>query len=99
MSKVLFLLSILFMAACNTNAPGSDKKGDTAALHAWSQEDENEFLAGCVDNAAERLPQDSAYAYCKCVLLQLKGVFPSMDSAASILMDSARAAAYAQKCR
>ena len=89
----------MLLAACNTNAPGSEKGGDTAKLHAWSKEDENEFLAGCVENAAVNIREDSAYAHCKCVLLQLKAAFPSMDSAASMLMDSTKAAVYAQKCR
>ena len=56
-------------------------------------------MADCVANAEARLNDTAAFAYCKCVLEQLKHVYPNLDSAAAIIIDSARAAAYVEKCK
>ena len=52
-----------------------------------------------MDNAKTGVSDTAAYAHCKCVLDQLKQVFPNMDSASAIIMDTARAAAYVAKCK
>jgi hypothetical protein len=106
MFKLCLSLLILTAIACNTQ---SDKASDTtdSAKNAvaatksftWSDEDEKEFLAGCVENAKANLSDTAAYAQCHCVLEQLKKTFPTMDSAANALSDSATAAAYVSKCR
>jgi hypothetical protein len=41
----------------------------------------------------------ASFANCKCVLDQLKRSFPNMDSAATVLMDTTRAAEFAARCK
>lgn len=100
----LFLSLLLFaVIACNSDpkTPSATAPSaiDTSKSFAWPDEDEKEFLADCVANAEARLNDTAAFAYCKCVLEQLKHVYPNLDSAAAIIIDSARAAAYVEKCK
>lgn len=102
----LSLLILLAAIACNTQSDKAADNNDSSknAVAAtksftWSDEDEKEFLAGCVENAKVNLSDTAAYAQCKCVLEQLKKTFPTMDSAANALSDSATAAAYVSKCK
>jgi hypothetical protein len=105
MSKIILFLALLF-ASCNSSGPSSNGK-DSANVQnskdggssAWTKEDENEFLAGCIDEAKARYPEDTAFIYCNCVLKQLKKNFPSMDSASVALTDSSRAVAFTKNCK
>jgi len=67
--------------------------------YTWSEEDEKEFLSGCIENTGGKMDEATAYANCKCVLDQLKRSFPNMDSAANVLMDTAKAATFAARCK
>ena len=103
MTRSLVIFAILLLLSCNSKtktADSSDKK-DSSSLVAganWSKEDENEFLSDCVENAKQRFSEDSAFIHCKCVLQQLKQKFPTMDSAANYVMDTANAAEIAKLC-
>lgn len=103
MFKLFLFLLIIALVACNsdTKTPQATMPStiDTTKSYTWSDEDEKEFLAGCVENAQARLNDTAAFAYCKCVLEQLKHTYPNMDSAAAIIMDSARAAVYVDRCK
>lgn len=103
MFKLFLPLLTIAVVACNSDPKTPSATGssvtDSTKSYTWSDEDEKEFLAGCVENAAVRLSDTAAFAYCKCVLEQLKHVYPNMDSAAAIIMDSIRAAAYVEKCK
>lgn len=104
MIKLFFTAIIFLFVACNnSNTPTADTAtaGSDSALaksYTWTNEEEKDFLAGCVDNAKANVSDTAAYAYCKCVLDQLKQVFPNMDSASAIIMDTTKAAAYVAKC-
>lgn len=106
MIKFFLSIFILSLVACNSNSKDSSAATDstnavntTAKTYTWTDEEEKDFLAGCVDNAKVRLSDTAAYAYCKCVLGQLKQAFPNMDTAAVVLMDSTKAAVYVGKCK
>ena len=106
MSKVFSLLLILALAtACNSNNSkvdasdiGAAKQDSTVTKYNWTTEEEKQYLADCVNNAKPRLNDTAAYAYCKCVLQQLKQKFPTADSAA-VVLDSAMAAQLAANCK
>ncbi len=104
MIKLFLSLTILLLLACNnSNTPSTDAttpgSDSVTKSYTWTNEEEKEFLAGCVDNAKANVSDTTAYAYCKCVLDQLKQAFPSMDSASAIIMDTTKAAAYVAKCK
>ena len=105
MSKLFLSLTLFVLLACNSSTtPSADdtKAGNDSAVtksYTWTDEEEKEFLAGCVDNAKTSLNDTTAYAHCKCVLDQLKQSFPNMDSASAIIMDTVKAAAYVAKCK
>ena len=104
MIKLFSSLAIFLILACNNSkAPSADTAetatDSSAKSYKWTDEEEKEFLAGCVDNAKTSVSDTTAYAHCKCVLDQLKQVFPSMDSASAIIMDTTKAAAYVAKCK
>ncbi len=104
MIKLFLSLAIFLILACNNSkAPSADTTTGTdsaaAKSYTWTNEEEKEFLAGCVDNAKANVSDTTAYAYCKCVLDQLKQAFPNMDSASAIIMDTTKAAAYVAKCK
>ena len=94
---------IAFAVACNDSS-NKDKNamklsGDNATLYTWPEEDEKEFLSGCIENTGEKMTESASFANCKCVLDQLKRTFPNMDSAATVLMDTTRAAEFAARCK
>jgi len=105
MSKLFLSLTLFVILACNSSTtssadntkPGTDST--VAKAYTWTDEEEKEFLAGCVDNAKTSVSDTAAYAHCKCVLDQLKQAFPNMDSASAIIMDTTKAAAYVAKCK
>ena len=92
------------MAACNTTPESASGKKDSsnnssAKGYTWSENEEGEFLSGCVDSAKVKMTEAAAFSQCKCILNQLKQTFPNMDSAAPALMDVKRVAAYVEKCK
>lgn len=106
MLKVFLSFLMLAFVACNNNSKDTASGTDSVSANSvntksytWKDEEEKDFLAGCVDKAKIKLSDTAAFAYCKCVLNQLKQTFPNMDSAAGVLMDSARAAVYVEKCK
>jgi hypothetical protein len=104
MFKLFLPLAIFVIVACNNskNSPAAgDVKGSdttTAKSFTWNSEDEKEFLAQCVESAKGNINDTTAYAHCKCVLEQLKQVYPNMDSVAAV-MDTAMAKKYAANCK
>ena len=105
MIKLFLSLTLFLIIACNNSkAPSADDTttGTDSAVaksYKWTDQEEKEFLAGCVDNAKANVSDTTAYAYCKCVLDQLKLAFPNLDSASAIIMDTTKAAAYVAKCK
>ena len=103
MIKLFLSLAIFLILACNNSkTPSTDATSTDSTVtksYTWTEEEEKEFLAGCVDNAKANVSDTTAYAHCKCVLDQLKQSFPNMDSAAAIIMDTTKAAAYVAKCK
>ena len=97
----MFFFLFAFVACNNASDTGKNNKTDSPARKesSWTKDDENEFLAGCVDNAKSRYSEDTAYFYCKCVLEKLKQHFPNADSAEAALKDSISAAQYTQGCQ
>jgi hypothetical protein len=104
MSKI-FLILVLFLAACNNSNNTSSEKsttGDTTISGPsakWSEQDENEFLRDCVENAKARLGEEKSYTYCNCVLKQIRQKFPNLDSASAYLDDSTKAAEFTVNCK
>jgi hypothetical protein len=104
MSKI-FLILVLFLAACNNSNNTSTEKtttGDTtvsASSAKWSEQDENDFLRDCVDNAKTKLGEEKSYTYCNCVLKQIRQKFPNLDSASAYLDDSTKAAEFTVNCK
>ena len=106
MYKLLFSLAIVLLTSCNNTADtaaDTTNNADTTTTTAtksytWDSEDEKEYLAQCVETAKANVNDTTAYARCKCVLDQLKQVYPSMDSAFANL-DSAAAVRYAANCK
>ena len=99
--KPFFLLLALAFAACNSKSSSKQKEADTASAQSynWSQEEQNEFLTGCTDSAKVKMDETAAFAYCNCVLKQLKKTYPNMDSAAPALMDVQKAAEFIANCK
>ena len=104
MKRIIYTcLVIAFAVACNdTNTKDTNAlklAGDNATPYTWPEEDEKEFLAVCIENTGEKMNEAASFANCKCVLDQLKRSFPNMDSAATVLMDTTRAAEFAARCK
>ena len=106
MYKLLSLFVMMAFIACNnadTNTAAKDSLPtiDTPQVHyfTWTKQEEGEFLSGCVDSAKVKLGETAAYRYCNCVLRQLRQKFPSMDSAATMLIDGNKAEEYAKLCK
>lgn len=102
MLKNFLFVAVVVLSACNSGPKTSsndDKTSTNAKSYNWSENDEKEFLSGCVDSARLKLGDAAAYAQCKCILGQLKQAYPNMDSAAPALMDVKKVAAMAAKCK
>jgi len=100
MWKILVLGSLCFIA-CNNSSDTSSTASDSshhAVASQWTKDDENEFLAACVDNAKARYSEDTSYSYCKCVLEKIKKDIPTADSAEIVLEDSTKIAEYTKDC-
>lgn len=105
MFKLCVFLAFFLAISCN-NAPDTAeaaKNSDTTTAtktYTWDSEDEKEYLAQCVETAKANVNDTAAYARCKCVLDQLKQVYPNMDSAYSVMVrDSTIAVKYAANCQ
>jgi hypothetical protein len=105
MYKLFLSLAFFLVISCNSasdTAADTTKNADTTAAapksYTWDSQDEKEYLAQCVETAKANVNDTTAYARCKCVLDQLKQVYPSMDSAFANL-DSAAAVRYAANCQ
>ena len=104
MSRIFLCLFVAALAiACNTSSKKADAaKEDSSVItksHTWTEEEERVFLADCVDKAKAQLGDTLAFAQCNCVLGKLKQNFPTLDSAASTLSDTAKAASFASSCK
>jgi hypothetical protein len=104
MFKLILSLAVFLILSCNNSKDSSAveamKAGDStvAKSYTWNSEDEKEFLAQCVESAKANINDTTAYAHCKCVLEQLKQVYPNMDSVAAVI-DTAMAKKYAANCK
>lgn len=104
MSKLFLSFVFFLLLSCNNSNNTAEteamKNADTVATktYTWDSNDEKEFLAQCVETAKGNVNDTAAYAHCKCVLDQLKQVYPNMDSVAAV-MDTAMAAKYAANCK
>jgi hypothetical protein len=107
MYKLLFLLSGLFLLACNNQSSTAGGKADSqkntaANLTAnWSKEREMNFLSDCVENARTLYNETQGYALCKCMLGQVQRKYPTADSAALLqhLSDTAEVAKMIKDCK
>ncbi len=102
MFRIFACMIVLAIAACNTTPESSGKKTQSNRSvkgYTWSQDEEGEFLSGCVDSAKVRMTEAAAFAQCKCILTQIKQIYPNMDSAAPALMDVKKVAEFAKNCK
>ncbi len=105
MIKLILLFSCFILFACNNSSKESSGK-DTVSkdnpkitIGNWTNEDEMEFIDGCVSNAENRLGKEKAFLYCKCVFTQVKANYASMDSATMVkLSDTTEIAKLAKNC-
>lgn len=100
MWKFIFFAALFFMSCNNSSDTSSNTEDSTkhSPISQWTTEDDNEFLAGCVDHAKSRYSEDTAYSYCRCVLEKIKKEIPTADSAEVVLQDSTKAVAYTKDC-
>ncbi len=106
MNKLIALIvSFIFIACNNPSSNTADNKDTTSkntippAATNWTSEDELEFTAGCVDNVKVRLGEEKAYAYCKCVLDQVKTKYAMDSTIVDKLSDTAEIAKMALNCK
>ena len=106
MSKIILLLSVIFLAACNSDGSNSKATKDSIQTQktiasSWTNQAEMEFIDDCVINAKERLGEEKAFNQCKCVLRQIQENNPANDSLTSVklMMDTAQIAGFARKCQ
>ena len=102
MFRIFACMMVLTLAACNTTPESSAKKtqsNNSVKGYTWSQDEEGEFLSGCVDSAKVRMTEAAAFTQCKCILTQIKQIYPNMDSAAPALMDVKKVAEFAKNCK
>lgn len=103
MRKIISILAAIVVISCNNDKKESDKADSTTKdtssgfVSVWPQEDQNEFMSDCVDNATAVLGEQAAFGYCKCMLTKVQQRFPTLDSAAVALLDTAQAAKLAQE--
>ena len=102
MFKLFLSLVFISIVACNPKSkstPAAATSDSAATTYTWNNDDEKEFLAGCVENAKTNLGDTAAYKQCYCVLKQLKQKYANLDSAANHLTDSTQVAAYTANCK
>ena len=112
MNKLMILLCMMVLAACNNEAStpaetDSDAIGTTPPIGSTSLSRESELqildecMANAKDNAGNDLDDARAYALCRCVLLQMQEKHPGADSTAlvSYLRDTTQVVQMARECR
>ena len=103
MFKLFLLLFSIAVVSCNndsqTSTAGSANSESAATKsYTWTDDDEKEFLADCVESAKAKVGDTVAFKQCNCVLRQLKQNYPTLDSA-NASADSTQLAMYANKCK
>lgn len=106
MTRLLSFALVLFLCSCNSGSSSSKNADTTAAAttattvpHTWNKDDEQQFMNSCIESSKARLGDTAAFAYCKCVLGKVQAQFPTLDSSAAILQDSAQAAKITAGCK
>ena len=105
MYKLVVLLFVFILAACNNSNTAADRTSDSAnkatvpATDSVSKEAAFSFIDGCVENAKLTLGEQKAYVFCKCIYDQAKSKYPDMDSARMASLDTAEVARMAAACR
>ena len=106
MSKIILLLSVIFLAACNSDGTNSKATKDSIQTQktiasSWTNQAEMEFMDACVEGAKQRLGEEKSFNQCKCILRQMQENNPTNDSltSAKMMMDTARIAGFARNCQ
>lgn len=105
MNKLFALIVSFIFIACNNPSTKVDSKDMTSKNNIphtatnWTREDELEFTAGCVDHVKVGLGEEKAYAYCKCVLDQVKTKYAMDSTIVEKLSDTAEIAKMALNCK
>ena len=94
--SMIVLSCITFLFACNNDSSSSSANKDSANSgkgFVWTTEDDNEFLADCIEEAKANFNygEDTAYIRCNCALKQLKTKYQNYDSVEVALNDTSRA--------
>ena len=86
------LACLTIFCACNNDSTSSSAKKESANGFVWTTEDDNEFLADCIEEAKANFKygEDTAYTKCNCALKQLKTKYQNYDSVEVALNDKAR---------
>lgn len=109
MNKIILFFTILFtcfLVACNnqsTNTASNTAKTSNDTASHWTDANELEFMNECVDSAKTHYNNDSvkAYAFCKCMLKQVKAKYSIYDSTTieKLQQDTAAVRQMAQNCK
>jgi hypothetical protein len=108
MKPIILSLSILFLAACNNNTTATsnttqtDDSSQVKSNPNWSSEGATEFVNNCVANAQQSgrfTDEKKAFAFCNCVLNQIKQKYPNLDSAQAMLADTAQMVKLQDNCK
>lgn len=106
MAKFILFLSIVFLAACNSDGSNSSVKKDSVQTQktitsSWSNDDRMQFLDACVEGAKQRLGEEKSLKQCNCILKQMQVKNPTNDSttSANIMSDTAQLAQFAKNCQ
>ena len=93
--SMILLTGLMFLLACNNDSASSGNKDSAngGKGFVWTTEDDNEFLADCIEEAKANFNygEDTAYIRCNCALKQLKTKYQNYDSVEVALNDTARA--------
>jgi len=106
MLKAFWGFLFVLLCACTNNSSETIESDSTATAStnstvasSWSKEDEQEFLASCVDNSKARMGDTAAYAYGNCLLAKVQQQFPTLDSTVVVLKDTTEAAKITAGCK
>ena len=92
--SIIVLTGLMFLLACNNDSASGNKDSENAGKgFVWTTEDDNEFLADCIEEAKANFNygEDTAYIKCNCALKQLKTKYQNYDSVEVALNDTAKA--------
>ena len=90
---MLLLTCLTFLYACNNDSTTSSANKDSANAgkgFVWTTEDDNEFMAGCIEKVKINFGEDTAYIKCNCALKQLKTKYQNYDSVEVAINDTSR---------